>query len=224
MVCYSIFDISGFKTEDVDILRSKIQHHFTEKVNLKKAESVISKAMLCMLLELKFGIEEFLVDCDENEKPFIVDSEIGFNISHSGDMVMCVCCNGRIGCDIQKINPYNEKVVNRFFTSGEIELLKRCNDKARVFTILWCLKESALKYSGEGISGGLDRYDFSAYHNCKSFNMNEMSFFCEGLTDYVYAISSEEMKKTFCEKNAEVINLNSYMKGEFYEYYQIHQK
>ena len=218
MICCSIYNISCLQSEDIDIIRSKIQHHFTEKVNLKKAESVVSKAMLCLLLKQRFGLEDFLVDCDEKGKPYIVGSEIGFNISHSDDMVMCVCSDSNVGCDIQQIKPYNEKVAKRFFSPSEIELLDKCDDKARVFTVLWCLKESALKYTGEGITGGLDRYAFSAYYNKNSFNMYNMSFCVFELTDYIYAFCYSSSQKSFCENNVEVINLNSYMKGEFYEH------
>ena len=218
MICYSIFNLSDLKCADVDFIRSKIQHHFTEKVNLKSAESVVSKAMLYLLLKLKFGLEDFIVDCDKNGKPFIVGNEIGFNISHSADMVMCICSDSNVGCDIQRINPYNEKIVKRFFSASEIELLNKCDDKARVFTDLWCLKESALKYSGEGISGGLDRYDFSAYYNKESFDLYNMSFCRVELTDYIYAFCYSRFQKPSYENNVEVINLNSYMKGEFYEH------
>ncbi len=195
MFYYSLLDISILKPSDVDQLREKIKHHFSDKVNLKRTESVVSKALLCMLLEEHSGLKDFFIDCDEKGKPFIVGSKISFNLSHSGRYVMCVCGDGNVGCDIQQIKPYNEKVAKRFFTREENELLEKSEDKAHIFTALWTLKESALKFSGEGISGGLDRYDFSAYYKEESFSMSDMCFHRADLKDYVFSICSCDKSK-----------------------------
>lgn len=192
MLYYSLIDISAVKASDTEMMLKKIKHHFSDRINLKRIESVLSKALLCFILEEHYGLSDFFIDCDEKGKPFIVDGKLFFNLSHSGKYVMCVCGDENVGCDIQQVKPYNEKVAKRFFTPEENELLEKSNDKARVFTSLWTLKESALKLSGEGISGGLDRYDFSKYYNKEIFSMSGMSFYRTESEDYIFAICSSD--------------------------------
>ncbi len=221
MLYYSIFDISILEPSDVNEMREKIKAHFTEKVNLKSTESVVGKALLCMLVKRNFGLKNFIVDCGEDGKPYIVNSDICFNISHSESEVMCVCGDENVGCDIQRIKPYNEKVARRFFTVNEYELLEKNENKAYAFTVLWTLKESALKYSGEGLSGGLDRYDFSEYYDKKGFSAYGMSFCRADFSDYIFTICcSDTANPTGVMKNKK-INECQEMKGEFYEHHQI---
>lgn len=217
MIYYSLFDISILEPSDVEMMREKIRGNFSNNVNIKSVESVVSKALLCMLLRRQFGIRDFYVDCDKNGKPFIVDSKISFNLSHSGSYVMCVCADENVGCDIQQIKPYNDKVAKRFFTKCEYEALEKCEDKAYAFTVMWTLKESALKFSGEGISGGLDRYDFSAYYDKKWFTADGMHFVRTDLEDYVFTICcSDTTLPSDIDNN--VKNNCSEVKGEFYEH------
>ena len=151
----------------------------------------MAKALLTVLLKNQYGITDFTVDCDKNGKPFIVSSKIGFNLSHSGNYVLCALGDKNVGCDIQLITPYNQRVVKRFFTKNEIDCLEICDDKDLVFTKLWTLKESALKFSGEGMSGGLDRYDFSEYYNEDSFILKGLCFKALETTSHVVSICSE---------------------------------
>ncbi|MBE6784886.1 MAG: 4'-phosphopantetheinyl transferase superfamily protein [Ruminococcaceae bacterium] len=219
MLFYSIFDISIMEPSDIDRLREKIRPYVTEKVNIKSAESVVSKALLRNLIKRNFGITDFLVDCDKNGKPFVVDSKIRFNISHSGNEVMCVCGDENVGCDIQQIKPYNEKIIKRFFTSQECRVLEESENKDRDFTAIWALKESALKFSGEGLSGGLDRYDFSEHYNKKSFSAYGMCFSCVDLQDHVFAICCEDTSVPSGAEERIIKQKHSEVKGETNEYH-----
>ena len=219
MLYYSIFNISDLEPSDIDEIREKIKNHFTDRVNLKSTESLVGKALLCMLVKRNFGLKNFTVDCAENGKPYIVNSDIRFNISHSDGEVLCVCGDENVGCDIQRIKPYNEKIAGRFFTAKETELLEKSVNKAYDFTVLWALKESALKYSGEGLSGGLDRYDFSEYYDKKGFCAYGMSFCRAEFSDYIFTICcSDTANPTDALKN-DKINENKEMKGDFYEHH-----
>lgn len=192
MIFYALTDISKLNDGDTVILREKIKKHFVKSETLKRKESVAAKALLCKLLEAQFGLTDFTVDCDKNGKPFIVGSEICFNLSHSGNYALCALGDEKVGCDIQQIKEYNSRVVKRFFTENEFDCLEKCDEKALAFTRLWTLKESALKFSGEGISGGLDRYDFSGYYNDGSFTLNGLCFNTLELTGYAMSVCSQK--------------------------------
>lgn len=95
----------------------------------------------------------------ENGKPYFPDYAIGFNLSHSGDYVMCAIADEEIGCDIQALRPLRVDFVKKYYTDSEKEYLQRKQaggqypttadyekDVLRIFSA----KESYMKYTGLG--------------------------------------------------------------------------
>ena len=80
---------------------------------------------------------------------------IDFNLSHSGDKVMCVISDRRVGCDVEEIVE-NSGVARRFFAETEAELAA---DNPEMFTRIWTLKESFIKTTGEGLSRPLNSFE-----------------------------------------------------------------
>lgn len=152
------------------------------------------RALLCYMLKSCFGITDFAVDIDSNGKPYAVNSNINFNLSHSEGYALCVCGTENVGCDIEKIKSCNEKVAKRFFCENEYDALKSSENASLDFTRFWVLKESVLKFSGEGITGGLDSYDFSGYLLCDRFSLGGLEFNCLEADGYLVAICSETGK------------------------------
>lgn len=87
-----------------------------------------------------------------------------FNLSHSGDYVMCACSDRRdvqVGCDLEMIGEMREKVARRFFCQEEYTyIIGRDSEKERqeMFYRYWVLKESFMKATRKGM--GLDTRDF----------------------------------------------------------------
>lgn len=191
MVYYALLDFSTLTDTQTDDIRRKIQTHFADKSTLKRKESIVAKALLCFMLSQCFGVTDFSVTCDENGKPYITEGDVQFNLSHSGDYALCVCGKEKIGCDVEIAKEFKEKVAKRFFCEKEFELLQRITDKSSCFTKLWTLKESVLKYTGQGVSGGLDRYDFSEYYIYDSFFSYGLHFNSFNIPGYSVSICSE---------------------------------
>lgn len=72
-----------------------------------------------------------------------------FNLSHSGNFVGCALHNRKIGLDIQKLTEPRESLIRRVCTQKELASLKSPQDFCRI----WAMKESAVKLTGEGITG-----------------------------------------------------------------------
>ncbi len=112
-----------------------------------------------------YGITEMpLISFGEHGKPFFENSNIHFNISHSGKYTICAIGNTPVGIDIQEINFFDEQqiisIVNHFFSSNEIELINESNCLIDLFFTLWCLKESYVKYTGTGLTAPLNSFSF----------------------------------------------------------------
>ena len=104
----------------------------------------------------------FFYKYGEQGKPQIVNFPKKFNLSHSGDYVVCGVSNGEVGVDIQKWVPYKERTAERFFAKEEWELLQEKDEQERteLFYRLWSRKEAYGKYTGQGIGSAVGE-DFS---------------------------------------------------------------
>lgn len=88
-------------------------------------------------------------------KPYLKNYPFYFNLSHSGDYVLCVLSEQEIGADIQWKSPQvSERVLQRFFSSEEKAYWEQCSteyEKRDFFYQMWCRKEAYGKLTGEGI-------------------------------------------------------------------------
>lgn len=108
---------------------------------------------------ISFGIKE-------HGKPYAKALPVEFNISHSGDMVVCAVDDKPIGIDIEKIRPIDLTVAKRICTDEELLYLFGHNPEEQYFTYttdteiltrffkLWTAKEAYGKCIGTGLSNG----------------------------------------------------------------------
>ena len=103
--------------------------------------------------------EDYRIDRGEKGKPFIVGVEnVFFNISHSGDYVVCAVSDREIGIDIEKRAKARMEVAGRFFHGEEVAQLKMLEEdkQDQLFFNYWSVKESFLKYIGTGLARPLN--------------------------------------------------------------------
>lgn len=86
-----------------------------------------------------------------------------FNISHSGEYAVCAISSCKVGIDIQKVQRYHPKLLNRVMTKNERYRIEHSQKKEDLFCRLWCEKESYLKWSGEGITRELSTLERDAW-------------------------------------------------------------
>lgn len=95
----------------------------------------------------------------DNGKPYFENIPLFFNISHSGEYVLCAVSSREVGADIQKIQSADVmKLAKRFFSEPECCALERCEsdrERQRLFFGLWSRKEAYGKLTGEGITAAL---------------------------------------------------------------------
>lgn len=83
-------------------------------------------------------------------KPYLKNTNIHYNISHSGSYLVVAVSTMEIGVDIQIVK---KKIMwDYFFSEDEISLVKKSfNDYNLGFSVLWSCKESYLKKIGSGL-------------------------------------------------------------------------
>jgi len=113
------------------------------------------------------GIADAVLDRDEYGKPFLRNyPEVHFNLSHSGNMVMCVIGDTPIGCDVQEMSEtVNARIAERYFSPTEQAAFLAADedDRRQVFFRLWTLKESFLKATGYGLRVPLSSFSIELY-------------------------------------------------------------
>lgn len=107
--------------------------------------------------------ESIIFGIKEHGKPYAKNLGVEFNISHSGDMVVCAVDDKPVGIDIEQIRPIDLTVAKRICTDEELLQLFGHTPTEQDFTYttdteiltrffeLWTAKEAYGKCMGTGI-------------------------------------------------------------------------
>lgn len=157
MIKLVIADIRKLKENTEPILR-QIAPAYVGKYEKKKNENdKLSELTAGYLLFKYLG-----VDCDSKirindyEKPYLVDDDIFFNLSHSGEYVALCIADCEVGVDIEKVRAYSNSVAVRVFTQDKQEIFETLNgiDKDLFYSKSWTEVEAIVKCRGVGFAEG----------------------------------------------------------------------
>ena len=165
-----------------------------ERANkMRKQESKLacigSEVLLASALGLTLPLE---LGKAQNGKPYL-DGEREFNISHSGDYVICAVGKSPVGADIERVGRVKEAVFGRIASPLEKEAAERLSpsEKEEYYCSVWTKKESLLKLTGEGI-----RKELSTVCTERA----REHFFTQKLDNYLYTVCTaqcEQMRTHF---------------------------
>lgn len=186
-------------------------------------------ALECMQtgLFLRYGLEKTgeknlyqKVAVREDGKPYIRDSGVYFNLSHSGEYVMLMIADAECGLDVQKQVKNQERLAKRVMHREEY--VSYCaeagdEDKSELLSWCWCAKEAYLKYTGTGIQyamSNLNMADFLLHSEvCHIGEMGKnIGISCEILLDdmrfhMLRFQLQEEYYGTICMREAFCLNI-----------------
>ena len=106
--------------------------------------------------------DDITFSANEYGKPYAVDLDVNFSISHSGDYVICAVSEKEIGADIEKIREIRPDVSERFASDSEAEYIS--SHKKGLFEV-WTLKEAYFKCIGTGINKDIKNVSFDIKEN-----------------------------------------------------------
>ncbi|WP_036722796.1 4'-phosphopantetheinyl transferase family protein [Paenibacillus forsythiae] len=83
-----------------------------------------------------------------------------YNLSHSGDYVLCAVDSRPSGIDVEEIKPIDLTIADRFFSGAENRQIREIPKDRRIgyFYQLWTAKESYIKFRGNGLSMPLNSF------------------------------------------------------------------
>ncbi len=91
---------------------------------------------------------------NENGKPFLPESNLEFNVSHSRDRLLVAITSGRsVGVDIEfrRSGINMDAIAGRWFAPGEREFFQKSEFPQETFFDIWAKKEAYVKALGIGI-------------------------------------------------------------------------
>lgn len=161
-------DVDGLKAPAVfERLYRTLPLHRKDKIEKLRFEKDKRRCMGAWLLLMHAlqaeGIaeREICLSYGEHGKPYLADHpELFFNLSHSGNRVLCAVSDGEVGCDVQKIKRYDGQLAERFFSPEEYGYLSKVSKEERdtLFFRYWTLKESFIKNIGTGLALPLNQF------------------------------------------------------------------
>lgn len=166
-----VFELTKYnKSDELDYFFSllnkeeynKIQNISTVK---KQIEKVIQRGILKELLGTTANIQpdRILIGKTDKGKPFLINKNIPFNYSHSGNYFMTALAkSGEVGVDIQVPRTLKYGYPLLVFSSEEkrlYEQLPTLSKKKKFFYQVWTSKEAFVKATGDGITVNLDEID-----------------------------------------------------------------
>lgn len=93
---------------------------------------------------------------DAGGKPFLADIPgFFFNLSHSGEYVLCAWDERELGADLQKMErPVTDALAKKVLTQAEYANFCKLSEseRTREFYRVWTIKESCCKLTGKGLS------------------------------------------------------------------------
>ena len=100
---------------------------------------------------------ELVLSRTESGKPYFLNSNLKFNLSHSGGVVACALSDeGEVGIDIEcaeKSDGQAIKIAKRFFSQDDSQAISKDPSS---FTRVWSEKEAQSKFFGMELSKFLD--------------------------------------------------------------------
>lgn len=146
--------------------RQEALRHYTSPV--VRSRSLLGELLARALVAAAGGPPPFswTICRHEKGKPYSPDSCFFFNWAHSGDWILCGAGGGDLGVDVEHPRRPSavRAVIARFFHPKEREALAAVPKERRAehFLRYWTMKESYLKYTGEGLAGGIKAVDVAA--------------------------------------------------------------
>lgn len=139
------------------------------------------------------------------EKEYSLQRNYIYNISHSGNCVLCSVEAGtsrssKLGCDLEQIGEPNIKVAKRFFCESEYRLMRDCDaaEQKELFYRYWVLKESFMKATRMGMKLGMDQFEIGFSNEDKPYLKTRPEAFPEDYYFQEYAVEGMPYRIAVC--------------------------
>lgn len=150
-----------------------------KRVSLKRAEQICSfhspddrRRSLAVSLLLRLALSQEGVSLENvcmgkgaQGKPFLEESKVCFNLSHSGEWAVCAVSDQEVGVDVESLCRFEQHgnrmqgIVRRCLNEKERMHWENSKNQGEELVRIWTRKESFVKMTGEGLSRNFTTVD-----------------------------------------------------------------
>jgi len=160
----------------------EIERSLRLKVKDKQEQSICSRGISRIILSsyLDKNPANLQIQSTPDGKPYLERSEIRFNLSHSGDILLCgLSYKSRIGIDIQQIYAITNlgTIIKNYFSENERKYLdsQPVDQLKNHFFAIWTAKEAYLKAIGKGFQESPDNISTLPDESLQNFLLDHPS-------------------------------------------------
>ena len=119
------------------------------------------RQLLASLFFEETGREMPQISYTDNGKPYFLDEDWHFSVSHTPSHVFCCLSNENVGIDGEETDRnIDPRIAGRYLSEKEQKRLENAPDQRAALLRLWVLKEAYVKLTGRGIGNWLRETDF----------------------------------------------------------------
>jgi 4'-phosphopantetheinyl transferase len=145
----------------LSLLPADLRERNSRYIRWQNRHSHLFGKLLLMEALKVYGIETDIwkyVEYNSYERPSLTLRDYDFNISHSGNVVICaVAKNVRLGIDIEENRNVNLKNFRGVMSSAQWDEINNAKYPLKEFYKYWTIKESVIKADGRGFLIPLDK-------------------------------------------------------------------
>lgn len=153
---------SSLTAEEWEQCMALMQPHRQEQVKKIKNHAALQRTVLgewmaktAISQRCDIPIEQVSLQRTQQGKPYVEGLGVHFNISHSGETVVCAVDSVPIGIDVEQIRPRRLSLARRICTPADAAYLAEGGTEQekllRLYRI-WTAKEAYFKWKGTGIT------------------------------------------------------------------------
>lgn len=139
------------------LLEPMVYQSWMQKHHDPQNEQVLRLGQGALWLLSQAGVTGTL-DYDADGRPYFVDSNLDFNITHTDRAVFCAIArtpeDGRVGIDAERLDRVSTlrsmALAERWFTGEERRMFAKA-PTVETFLAVWTRKEALVKWTGEGM-------------------------------------------------------------------------
>ncbi len=187
-----------------------------------KIRCLFAEVLLRYALQSRFNISDPVIGRDQYGKPYLADHpELFFNLSHSGDWVVCGLGDRKLGIDVERMEQIDLSIADDQFSREEAAYLSSLpkEEKLSSFYTIWTLKESFTKLDGRGLGIPLNSFFFE-------LKDEKIGLFQNGKREERFQFQTRDLdelhKMSICvdagEKTSSIEDLSVLSVGELYQW------
>lgn len=139
--------------QEIDILENTFISKYTDSKMKEVSLKAWSYLYQILINDYNIDINDINIIYNDYNKPYLLNTNLYFNISHSYNIIAIIISDNECGIDIEYIDETKniQKLISKISSKKELINYYKSQDKIKYFYEIWTKKEAYFKMMGTGI-------------------------------------------------------------------------